>query len=369
MIQAKRLARHGNVDWDTFLDFAIQSRIAPLLWGCVRDYPDLIPRRVGTMLEACYQNAAIRNTLYSVELGQVLDGLSCRGLPVIVLKGAALGDTLYQNKALRPISDIDLLLRKPDISAVLDHLGTDGYRRDVSEPRDGMALDYESELVVQKPGPIDLTVDLHWHLVDSPYYQRRMPLDWFWSTAEEARIGGTEALVLGLEANLLYLSAHHVLHHQGEGVRWLIDIAGLISENKDRIDWDLLLLKAQAFQLVTAIRVVLAQLTIEWELPGLTPHLLAAQSLPISREERRIVSWMIADNRPVVQRFWADLASLPDWRSRIPYAFANLFPNPAYMQERYGLSSSVLVPLAYPYRWVLGLWELASSRRAMEDDG
>jgi len=44
------------------------------------------------------------------ELGQLLRSLKDRGVEVIVLKGAALAETVWKNIALRPMADMDLLV-------------------------------------------------------------------------------------------------------------------------------------------------------------------------------------------------------------------------------------------------------------------
>jgi hypothetical protein len=54
---------------------------------------------------------------------------------------------------------------------------------------------------------------------------------------------------------------------------------------------------------------------------------------------------------------------MEDWRARLAFLLANLFPSPAYMQQRYALPGRLVAPLAYPYRWGIGIKELLASRR------
>jgi hypothetical protein len=55
-----------------------------------------------------------------------------------------------------------------------------------------------------------------------------------------------------------------------------------------------------------------------------------------------------------IEGSWISLAGLPDWRSRLSFLRAHLFPPAAYMRHRYGLRHPVLLPLAYVWRWLVG---------------
>lgn len=369
LTEARQLAGAGRVDWAALCETARAGGLAPLLHAVLRS-SEWVPDIVDDCLRGAYQETAVYMGLMSVELNRVLGLLVDARLPAILLKGAALGDALYGNPALRPMTDLDLLLRKQDMPAAMDALKRGGYRSVGVEVRPGHTLDFENELVLRSSGAPSLAVELHWRLLDSPFYQDQLDEDWFWNTAQPARVAETQALVLGLEANILHLSAHYVLHHKAQGTRWICDIAGLVEQSAagGAIDWQLVLSKAAEFRLVSSVQIVLQQLEADWKSSIPEEVVRAALRLPVSGEEQRVVHWMLSERRPVVQRFWADLASMPGWRQRASFLLANLFPSPAYMMERYGLPDPKLAPLAYPYRWAIGLLELATSRRAGAPD-
>ncbi len=278
--QAAELARQAEIQWQALSDYAELAGVAPLLYDCIRGRA-MTPSAFEQALEAGYQRSAMANAMLSVELGRLLGLLAQGGVPAIVLKGAALGDTLYGNSALRPMTDLDLLLHPEDVERALHLLQAQGYAWTEVEPHPGMRLDFENELVLRTPGPAPLPIELHWHLLDSPFYQQRVDEAWFWDTAQRVTLAGSEARVLGLEANLLYLSAHYALHHRAQGIRWLVDIALLTARHEAQIDWPLLLAQAQAFCLVLPVQIVLGQLSDAdaWDV-ALPPAMLeAAQRL------------------------------------------------------------------------------------------
>jgi hypothetical protein len=61
--------------------------------------------------------SALRNMRRCHELSKVLRILQNDGIPVIVLKGAALAEVVYGNIALRSMSDVDLLVKKGSIKS------------------------------------------------------------------------------------------------------------------------------------------------------------------------------------------------------------------------------------------------------------
>jgi hypothetical protein len=358
---AGNLAGTSEPAWPELLAYVGPAGVGPLLYDAIRGR-ELVPAPVEEALQWIYQQTAIQNAYVGIGLAEALDCLAAAGIPVMVLKGAALGEELYGNAALRPMTDVDLLLHAGDALVAVGQLQALDYEHVHDEPHAGLTLAYENEITLRRPGVVPVTLEIHWHLLDAPHYQQRVAPEWFWQTAQELPLAGRPAQVLSPEANLLYLSAHLVLHHKGIGLRWFYDIATLVARSGRLIDWDMLLEKADAFHLVTPVQRVLAELAGEWGVPVPETRLAEALALPVSPMEQRVVSWLTAPDRPVAQRFWADLVGLPGWRARLPFALAHLFPSPSYMRQRYAIDSDWLIPLAYPYRWALGLRELLSSQ-------
>lgn len=362
LAQAAELAHGAEIQWEALRGFADQAGVAPLLYDCVRQR-GLVPVAFEQAMEAAYQRSAMDNAVLSTALHSVLQLLAQAQAPAIVLKGAALGEALYGNSALRPMVDVDLLIHPEDTARVLDLLTAHGYVWTEVEPHAGLRLDFENELLLVAPGPAATPIELHWHLIDSPFYQRRLDAAWFWQAAQPATVADAEALVLGPEANLLYLSAHYVLHHRAQGLRWLVDIAVLLANCRRQIDWTLVLAQARAGCLVLPLQIVLGQLAGEWAAPIPQAALEEAQRLHATPEERQAVARLLAEHRPAAQRLWDDLAGLPGWRLRLRYGLSQLFPSAAYMQDRYHPAHKAWLPLTYPYRWGVGLKELLAGRR------
>jgi hypothetical protein len=335
---------------------AEEERLGPLLYRAVRRQ-NLVPPAVEEALRAARYSMAVRDRLLHGELVAILDRLSVQGVGVVLLKGAALVHTVYAGAGLRPMEDLDLLVHREDVRPALAVLIEQGYERAGIEVRPDADLLYENELKLDRAGPLPFWVEVHWSLFDVPYYQRVLPMDWFWQTALAVQVGGSAAFVLGPEAQVLHLCGHIVLQHGDEraSLLWLHDVAEVLVHYRDQLDWEGLLNRAQECRLVLPVQQVVGRVAEQWGAPVPAPVLSRLNALHPSAEEVRVVAWRTARQRPVAQRFWSDLASMGGWRQRLHYLWIQLFPSVTYMQSRYGIKHRLLVPLYYPYRWLVGL--------------
>jgi hypothetical protein len=353
---ARIVVSDPDFDWDAVRALAERERVAPLVHSVAADW-SVLPPPVATDLRRMYLGNLARNLRVLWELRAALDVLAAAGIDALVLKGAALAQDVYVNEGLRPMGDLDLLVRERDVPAAVAVLETHGYARAHDEPTSGSALAFENELALWPPRGGVAPIEVHWSLFDSPHYQATLPMAWFWSAAVTIPVADTTALALAPEALLLHLCGHLVLHH-GQGadlpLLWLHDVAEVIHRHAGALDWDVVLTQARACDLVLCLQHVLPLVADGYglTLPDGVRERLAA--LPASPEEQRLHAWLTADHRPPARRLWEDVASTPRWASRLRLVWSQVVPSPTYMRHRYGCPSA-LVPLAYPYRWLLGL--------------
>jgi hypothetical protein len=347
-------ARDLEDDWACLQSLIAAERLAPLLHRTLGGL-EIVPPDVAEVLRDGYRLTAVRNMLLLHALGACLRQLATAQVPVIVLKGAALAEVVYGNVSLRPMGDVDLLVHQRDLARTRHVLEGLGYVLGRAETHPGVLAEHENELVLCKPGPVPVFVDVHWSLFDSPYYQSRIAMDWFWQTAQPAQIAGVPALMLGPEAQIIHLCGHLSLHHGAAGLLWWHDIAEVLVFYRGRMNWTELLSRTRQYGLVLPVRAVLTRVSADWGAPIPAGVLHALRSHPPSRAEQRVFSRLSGAPRPAGQRFWSDLTSMPSWRQRLRFARTNLFPSAAYMQQRYRVPHPLLLPFYYPYRWLRGL--------------
>lgn len=360
--QRTRMIAEGDIDWATVLDRARSQRLSPLLYHLLCD-ERRVPIETLQSLRAAYDYSARYNLYLFGELRRVLVRSKEAGVPILLLKGAALAHILYKDPAERALRDLDILVPREQVASVEDIVNALGYRAHRAEPQPGAALAYESQLMFFKTAPLLSQIEIHWSLIDSPFYQYKLSTDWLWQTAVPFSLGDVNALMLGPEAQILHLCAHLLLHHGGNDLLWLNDIAKAIHSYQTHVDWDELLRRADEFGLVVPTRKILFQLASEWGIAIPKKILERLNELDVTKKEMEVTRRMTAPARTSAQRLWADSLAIPGWQQKIMFVWVHLFPSKDYMQRRYRITNLWLFPFYYPYRWWLGAHRAARKRR------
>ena len=108
----ERLAAPPADDLTAVLPALWVHGIAPLLYVRLRDDPtwEALPAAARAALIDAFQASATRAFTLEVALGEAAAALAAADVPVMLLKGAALGRLIYGSPAERPMSDLDLLI-------------------------------------------------------------------------------------------------------------------------------------------------------------------------------------------------------------------------------------------------------------------
>jgi hypothetical protein len=110
-------------------DHGSRKRLGPLLAAALRDNAIAADPAFLTVLRTAQLREELRAEIYSEILADVLAALDSIDVPVLVLSGAAFGESLYASPALRHSHDIDLLLREADVPRAADLLAARGFTR------------------------------------------------------------------------------------------------------------------------------------------------------------------------------------------------------------------------------------------------
>jgi len=352
------LADRAAVEWQPFCELVERSRLAPLVLYILHE--EQLPLQLREAFQVSARSNRLRSVVILSELSSLLSGLESTNLSTIVLKGGALAETVYPRSDTRPLGDIDLLVKPSDLERVHQLLVQSGFRPWAPETHAGAHEAFENEKVYRKPRRVAIEVDVHWSLFDSPYYQNKISMDWFWETSQTMQVDGRSPMrVLGTEAQIIHLCGHLCLHHEGVELFWLHDVAEVVHAHKEVINWATVLDRAREFELILPLRQILNRVAADWRIDIPASVLSKLDSLEPSAQEKRIFAWLTATNPPPAQRLWADIRSLPQWSQRLRFLWSNLLPSPAYMRQRYGVRHSALLPFYYPYRWYRGLRDIS----------
>jgi len=116
-------------DWQEVVRNSERWGVAPVVYANLRREAvcGCVPASVAEQLRHAYRRDAIRSVTQHTALSAILLRFSESGIPVIVLKGAALGALVYPSPALRTMGDLDFLVHGHDLNRIDKLLRTIGY--------------------------------------------------------------------------------------------------------------------------------------------------------------------------------------------------------------------------------------------------
>ncbi len=351
----------SDADWTMLTTVAQAEGVVPLVCQAFDafEWPTHLPVAVrhGLLLERYHTTA--QTLLIHGELRRLL-GVLAPALPVVVLKGAALGPTVYGNPALRSLSDIDLLVPHAQLDVATALLSTLGYHVDKMSsmaPGAEHRITYHRQL---RGGPGNhVVIELHWNLIANEADWRAPDVTWFWQhtcawfPCNDAQQWGDIPPVLQFTptVQVLYLAAHLALQHGGAGARliWLYDLHLLLTQKDAHIDWTLLIEQARRLRWAAGIAAALDAVQRVFSTP-IPNGICAVLDAAAARDDRQFVQQKITGASVTVTLEWLNVLALPA-RARMHFLLDVCFPRPAYIRWRYALDAARLWPLGYMRHW------------------
>lgn len=242
-VRITQLANQG-VDWDALLSLAAVHEVLPLIAKNLLVYsPNSLPPAVMGELKQRAHHIAHRNLRLTRELIRLKQTGEAEGLPALAFKGPVLAQAVYGDLALRQFGDLDLLIRPQDVLAVSAQLHAAGYKSRYALPPDlqRKVMRWENEVHFFHPEK-RLYIDIHWQLF-RPVYNRLCDDGGLWERAQNITLAGAQVKCLGWEDLLLFLCVHGA-KHEWMRLKWVCDIAELVANHHELIDWEALFVRA-----------------------------------------------------------------------------------------------------------------------------
>lgn len=232
--EADSVAKMQPEDWDFLCDMEKLHRLGPMLHRRLSGFA--VPDAVSGQLKASQRRHAMRNLKIYRELVSVTRILNDANIPSIALKGAYLARFAYPDPGLRPMRDLDLLIRPEQVIDAFELLKVNGYQHAYDN---GLLETHftHSEHLPSLLSPDGIAIELHHSLIsDVNFGYLSGSEDAFWSRSFLKSIGSAQIRFLAPEDLLLHLCVHATQRHQFNlGPLALTDIVFLLETH--RIDW------------------------------------------------------------------------------------------------------------------------------------
>ena len=328
----------ADLEWAAVLEAADVEDLVPVLahalgagdWAGV---PDDVRRRLTAGVAA----SAARHLLMTRELGVVLRHLAAAGIEAIVLKGPVLAETVYPHPALRPFSDLDVLVRPADRLRADTVLCGLGHRRVADEHSWEFDVAYDGATLYETAGSV--RIDLHWALLTEPRFVWKGDEAGIWDRAVPITVAGQAARGLGREDLVLYLAAHLAVHHALVGLLRTWDVALLLERDGGALDWSTVLARAAHWRVRHALFFVLLGAHAAFDAP-VPPEVLAR--LRPAGPRAALLGTLVGGDAGRLARLEHLVALLLVDRGRDIYAPLRhaLWPAAGWMRARYGTGTS-----------------------------
>ncbi len=313
--------------WQAVIAQAKLHRLAPLLSHRLTQLDITLPSDLDAGLKQSERRTAWRNAMLYLELNKVLPTLQAQAIPAITLKGLHLAGTVYKNIGLRPILDIDLLVRKEDLDRVEKAMLGLG-----CEPLDGnRVVGPDTHDFPYLLPQTNIRVEMHWSFIYERY-PFTIDLDGLWARAQSITAKDVPLLVLAPEDLLLHLCLHTAKHWHELRLNLLCDINEVV-QHYETMDWVAVAARARQWGITHAVYLVLRlarellQTNVPQELLAtLKPENFDERYLNLAREQflitpRETQGEQIASAHVVVQ-LWGEKSL----RYKLSIIFQRLFP-------------------------------------------
>jgi hypothetical protein len=211
-------------EWAAFLRLGQAHAVLPLAWHLLKDHATELPAAIATDMHAIWSANARRNLSLAGELRSVVAALDAVGIRGLAWKGPLLAQRAYGDLSLRQFFDLDLLIRRADLSAAREVLAGLGFQPEkrMTDAQLETYVDHQGELEMVRAAD-GLWLELHTAVVPSYYAAGRSSED-LWRHAVRAELARTQVWALNPVDDLEALCVHGS-KHQWDRLAWIIDVA------------------------------------------------------------------------------------------------------------------------------------------------
>lgn len=235
------------IDWPGLVELATREGTAPLLHFHLHrlDLLERLPIATRRRLTEVTRSVWAANAVLAHHWGEATAALRQARVDTLTLKGMALANVVYAEPGLRPMADIDLLVRPADRAGALATLRDLGYRTP-GEAADRLGASRSFAELVRD----GTRIDLHWHAARYLRFEGVVQVDHdgLWSRARPLATAEGRSLMLSPEDLLLHLVLHLTLGSDFARVLWYADIDAVVRRFAGELDWERLVREADRWR-------------------------------------------------------------------------------------------------------------------------
>jgi hypothetical protein len=336
--------------WPGLPDAARRAGLSALILDAFNRTGVCVPIETTQALREHASRIAAHNVHLRHVLRPIIRAFDRAGVPLMLLKGAALNLIHRNGMDLRPMSDIDAMIRRCHVAEADGLLRRTGFRPGRDLVRPGFFPTYYGETEYRSEPPASVRIDLHVRPFRPLRYVRTVPDEALWDGAQAVTVDDSRVLIPGPEDMLLHLAGHAAIHGAPR-LLWLFDIKRFVDASGSRIHWERVVERARRWRVSHPVCAGLAQAE------AVFGHVIPPSAMNALRAPRvgladRLALWEAPhDAAHPVRHVLVDVLCTPGRRYRLGYLRAMLFPDRAHLGLLYRWRHPGWIPCAHAYRW------------------
>ncbi|MEQ9640208.1 MAG: nucleotidyltransferase family protein [Alphaproteobacteria bacterium] len=292
-------------------------------------------------LKGTYRMSWVKNHKLFAAIAPVIEALQSAGVDVMLLKGAPLVASYYRNPALRPMADVDLLIRPRDVDVAIRTVVDMGWHSFAPFSNDYRRFRHALQFIDEA----GTEFDLHWHALYE--FCQDAADDVFWRDAERFDFAGLSVVMPNPSLMLFHTVVHGVRWNEEPPIRWIADATQILRCRNIDLDWDLVVRLAVDRQVVERLRLGLEYLHATFDAP-MPRHVLST----LQDHRSTLLEWIEARSvlrnrrrfyRTPIGSLWIDFSEYCRWARRSgPIRFGIDFSH--FLRFRWNLEGRSEIP-------------------------
>ena len=239
-----------GVRWPLIRKFLSYHDLAPFFYSLTRDNA-AVPPDLARDLRASYYASLAKNELMWREFIRVNELFGGAQVMMAPIKGTAFLNTIYSGMPVRPMCDIDLLVREEDMGRVERLLVSQGYVKELEGLNEEYWLKDQCHIVYQlNQGRRHVILEVHFGLDFKRGYEL---LPRLWERSRESLIGEQKVRFLSPEDQVFSLVLHMRRFGRVLNLKNALDCALLLERTGADFDWEYTLEQARLGKMRSAL--------------------------------------------------------------------------------------------------------------------
>ena len=223
---------------DLWEGWACRQKIMGILYrnSCDKEWFAALPDDLRNRMEHYYLDSHFQQSVTDRALGPLAAAFKAKGIAFILLKGPALSRPFYPDPAVRPLHDLDILVKEADRKGAGEALASLPYRMDRTEEEYLRGKNMCERLFVPE-SPALPNIEIHWDIVNSAGLRANLRYDEKSAFDRRSWLSVDGPAVATLKENdlLVYACVHAALQHQMSRLIWLVDILQILKKHPEML--------------------------------------------------------------------------------------------------------------------------------------